>query len=103
MPVRVAGIEVRVCRWSVLAFAYTAQEVHPRVKVRIAVTSTGREIELEIDDADAFIKEVEEAFASEAPLLWVNDTKKNRVAIPVAKIGYVEVETDKTKQQVGFG
>lgn len=73
------------------------------MKVRIAVAQTGREIEVEVDDADAFIAEVEAAFANDNRLLWVNDTKHNRVAIAVDKIGYVEVETDKTKVQVGFG
>lgn len=73
------------------------------MKVRIAVAQTGREIEVDVDDAEAFIKEVQEAFESGARLFWVTDVKKNRVAVAVEKIGYVEVETDDTKQQVGFG
>ncbi len=73
------------------------------MKVRIAVAQTGREIEVDVDDAEAFIEEVREAFESGSRLFWVTDVKKNRVAIAVEKIGYVEVETDDTKQQVGFG
>lgn len=73
------------------------------MKVRIAVAQTGREIEAEVEDAEVFIAEVEAAFSGNEPLLWVTDTKHNRVAIAIDKIGYVEVETDNTKVQVGFG
>ncbi len=84
-----------------VAFPHIVQEVP--VRVRIAVAQTGREIEVEVDDAEAFIAEVQAAFEADARLFWVTDVKKNRVALAVSKIGYIEVETDDTKQQVGFG
>lgn len=67
------------------------------MKVRISIAQTGREVELEVDDTAAFIAEVEAAFEGDAPLFWVTDEKNNRVAIPLERIAYVEVETKETK------
>lgn len=73
------------------------------MKVRISIAQTGREVELDVPDADAFIAEVEAAFGSDDPLFWVTDSKNHRVAIPLERIGYVEVETKESTISVGFG
>ena len=72
------------------------------MKVRISIVQTGREVELDVADPDAFIAEVEAAFGSDDPLFWVTDVKNNRVAIPLERIAYVEVETKESAVSVGF-
>jgi len=72
------------------------------MKVRISIAQTGREVDLEVEDPDAFIAEVEAAFGSDEPLFWVTDSKNNRVAIPLERIAYVEVETKESTVSVGF-
>jgi len=73
------------------------------VRVRIGI-SESREIELDVEDAGPFKKEVETAFAEgSARVLWVVDTKGRSVGIPVRKIAYVEMEGTKDRPNVGFG
>ena len=72
-----------------------------RVRVRIGVSHTSREIELDVADADALIAEVEEAFENEQPLLWFVDVRDRRVGVPITRIAYVEVEAEQ-KVSEGF-
>ena len=61
------------------------------MRVRIAISDTAREIELEIDDVDGFKSEVESAITDGTAIFWVTDTEGHRVGIPVAKIGYIDI------------
>ena len=69
------------------------------MRARIGVAE-GREFEIEADDD--FVKQVEQAFAEEAGVLWTKDLKGNAVGVPVARIAYVVVEDQDDKVQVGF-
>jgi hypothetical protein len=71
------------------------------MRVRIAISDTAREIELEIDDTDAFKAEVESAISDGTPILWVTDTEEHRVGIPVAKIGYIDISPE-NRMAAGF-
>lgn len=72
--------------------------------VRIGVTQTPREIELEMaDDGDAVAKAVEAAIAAGDKLLWLTDRKGRRVGVPAAKIAYVEIGSASDERKVGFG
>lgn len=71
------------------------------MRVRIGITDTSREFEVESDDLDAFIKMLDKAFASEDRLIWLTDVKGHRVGIPTEKIAYVEAEDDQ-RISVGF-
>jgi len=76
------------------------------VEVRIGVTQTPKEIEVELaDDADAeqVTKQVEEALAGEGGVLWLIDRKGRRVGIPAAKLAYVEIGSPSEERRVGFG
>lgn len=72
--------------------------------VRIGVTHTPKEIELEMsDDADAVAKTVEAAVAAGDKLLWLTDRRGRRVGIPATKLAYVEIGSPSEERRVGFG
>jgi hypothetical protein len=74
--------------------------------VRIGVTYTPREIEVELgDDADGdkLVKDVEAALSKGSNMLWVTDRKGRRVGIPSDKVAYVEIGTPSEDRRVGFG
>jgi hypothetical protein len=75
------------------------------VDVRIGVTYTPKEIELELgDDADRdqVVKQVEVALSGEG-VLWLTDRRGRSVGVPAAKIAYVEISTAHEDRRVGFG
>lgn len=74
--------------------------------VRIGVTYTGRELEVEMpDDADrnAIAASVDAAVSGTAPTLWLTDRKGKTIGVPADKIAYVEIGRDKSERRVGFG
>lgn len=72
--------------------------------VRIGVTHTAKELELEMQgDADAVVKAVEDAIAAGDQLLWLTDRKGRRVGIPAGKVAYVEIGSPSEERRVGFG
>lgn len=74
------------------------------IEVKIGVTQHPHEIDLEMDgDADELIATVEEAVASEKPMVWLTDSKGNRSGVPAAKIAFVEVRNVDDVKRVGFG
>jgi hypothetical protein len=76
------------------------------VDVRIGIVQSAKEIEVELGedaDRDAFIAEIEASLGKEAGVLWLTDRKGRRVAIPVAKVAYVEVGAPTHERRVGFG
>ena len=72
--------------------------------VRIGVTHTPKEIELDMtDDGDAVAKAVEKALAAGEGMLWLTDRKGRRVGVPAAKVAYVEIGSPTEERRVGFG
>ncbi len=74
--------------------------------VRIGVTNTARELEVEVADgidADALAKDVDKAIGTEGGVFWVTDRRGKRVAVPSSKLAYVEIETGHEDRRVGFG
>ena len=72
--------------------------------VRIGVTQTPKEIELEMsDDADGVAKAVEAAVAAGDKILWLTDRRGRRVGVPAAKLAYVEIGSPSEERRVGFG
>jgi hypothetical protein len=73
--------------------------------VRIGVTHTPREIEVELDDADGdkLVKDVEAALSKGSNMLWVTDRKGRRVGIPAEKVAYIEIGSPSEERRVGFG
>ena len=74
--------------------------------VRIGVTYTPKEIEVELpDDADrdAIVKDVEAALAGTDGILWLTDRRGRTIGVPAAKIAYIEIGSPKEDRRVGFG
>jgi len=75
------------------------------VDVRIGVTYTSKEIEVELGDgADpAKVKaDIEGALAKDDGVLWLTDRKGRQVGVPVAKLAYVEIGSPDESRRIGF-
>ena len=73
--------------------------------VRIGVTYTPKEIEVEVSDdtdRDQLIKTIEDAVSSDGRMLWLTDRKGRRVGVPSAKLAYVEIGAEAGERRVGF-
>jgi hypothetical protein len=75
------------------------------VGIRIGITYSPKEIELEMadDDAgDALIEQISSSVGEEGSMLWLTDKKGRRVGIPTAKLSYVEIGAPRSDRRVGF-
>ncbi|MFN8051919.1 MAG: DUF3107 domain-containing protein [Acidimicrobiales bacterium] len=73
--------------------------------VRIGITQSMRELELELgDDVDRaeLVAKVTAALDSDTGVLWLTDRKGREVAVPAAKISYVEVGSGTESRNIGF-
>lgn len=71
------------------------------MRVRIGIGDTSREVELDVDDGDALIAEIEEAFTGDQAILWFTDVGDRRIGIPVTRIAYIELEPEQ-RVSIGF-
>lgn len=75
--------------------------------IRIGITQAPREIAIEMADEkkvrDALKVSVEKALKGEVETLWITDKKGRDIAIPSAKIAYVEIGTGDDARRIGFG
>lgn len=73
--------------------------------VRIGVTYTAKEIELELGDdvdRDQIVKQIESALSG-GGVLWLTDRKGRQVGVPADKVAYIEVSAEHEERRVGFG
>jgi hypothetical protein len=76
------------------------------VDVRIGITHSPKEIEVEMpDDADGdkVVTDIEKLLKTGDGVLWLTDRKCRRVGVPVVKVAYVEVGAPASDRRVGFG
>jgi len=76
------------------------------VDVRIGVTYTGKEIDIELaddTDCDQLRASIEEALGDEARVLWLTDRRGRHVGVPSAKVAYVEIGSPDEDRRIGFG
>lgn len=74
--------------------------------VKIGVTYTSREIDIEMGDdakADQVAKDVEAVLSGSKSVLWLTDRRGRRVGVPADKIAYVELGSTSDDRRVGFG
>jgi len=75
------------------------------MEVRIGVTQSARELEIDLGDgADgvALGEEIEAKLVA-GGVLWLTDRKGRRVGVPTEKVAYVELGTADDHRRVGFG
>jgi hypothetical protein len=76
------------------------------VDVRIGITHTPKELEVEMpDDADLdkVVADIEKLLKTGDGVLWLTDRKGRRVGVPVVKVAYIEVGAPSSERRVGFG
>jgi hypothetical protein len=74
------------------------------VDVRIGLSQTARELELEIgdEDRDKVVKDVEAAIAKGEGTLWLTDKKGRTVGVAVSKLAYIDLGAKDEERRVGF-
>lgn len=72
------------------------------MKIRVGIVDTEKVVELEIEDTEEFGRELSANFEAEETLLWFTDNRGRRVAIPLDKVAYVEIEGGPEQHKVGF-
>ena len=73
--------------------------------IRIGVTNSMRELDLDLDDSvdRAELKErIEVALGQEDGVLWMIDRRGREVAVPSAKVAYVEIGSPSDSRTIGF-
>jgi len=76
------------------------------VDVRIGITQSPKEIEVELGDGvdrDKLVKEIDAALGSPEGVLWLTDRRGRRIGVPAGKVAYVEIGTSTDDRRVGFG
>ena len=74
--------------------------------IRIGVTHSPRELNVELaDEADReeLHKLIEAALSGAVDILWLTDRKSRQIAVPAAKIAYVEIGGADSERRIGFG
>jgi hypothetical protein len=75
------------------------------VDVRIGLTQTPKELEVQLGDdadADALRTQVDAALA-DGSTLWLTDRKGRQVGVPAQKLAYVEIGSPEDGRRIGFG
>lgn len=72
------------------------------MNARIGVAESNKVVEFEVDDAAQFRRELEEVFASAQEVFWITDQKKRSVGVPVARIAFIEIDSEDGARTVGF-
>ena len=75
------------------------------MEIRIAVTYSPKEIEIDLADdvsGDDLVEQISASVGEEGAMLWLTDKKGRRVGIPTAKLAYVEIGAPRSDRRVGF-
>lgn len=72
-----------------------------RMNARIGIANTDKLIEIVVDDAKKFKKEIE-AVISEDGVGWFTDSRGRSVGIPARNVAFVELDDSDGGQTVGF-
>jgi hypothetical protein len=83
----------------------TVRAYSDSVDVRIGVTFSAKELDLELPDGsdpDKVRAEVEAAITGGA-VLWLVDRRGRRVGVPSDKVAYVELGGPDASHRIGFG
>jgi hypothetical protein len=72
--------------------------------VRIGVTYTPKEIEVDLGDGDdsKLVDQIEKTLGNGAAVLWLTDKRGRRVGVMADKVSYVEISSEAAERRVGF-
>jgi hypothetical protein len=76
------------------------------VDVRIGVTYSPRDLELELaddTDVDGLKSSIEAVLNAGSGVLWLTDRKGRQVGIPADKLAYVDLGAGGDRGRIGFG
>ena len=74
--------------------------------VRIGVTYTAKEVEVELGDdvdRDEVVQGIQDALAVPDGMIWLEDRRGRRFGVPSAKVAWVEIGSPAEERRVGFG
>lgn len=74
--------------------------------VRIGVTYSPKEIDIELDektDVKKLRAEIEKVLSGGSGVLWLTDRKDRQVGVPADKVAYVEIGSPSGDRSIGFG
>lgn len=74
--------------------------------VRIGVTYSPKEIDIELDektDVKKLRAEIEKVLTTGSGVLWLTDRKERQVGVPADKVAYVEIGSPAGDRHIGFG
>lgn len=71
------------------------------MRVRIGLAETNHDVEVEVEDHEAFMQQVEAALDGEKSVLWLDDPDGHRYGVAVSRIAYVHLEGER-ERIVGF-
>jgi len=75
------------------------------VDVRIGIIQSMRELEIDLPEdveRDAVKADIAAALASEDGTLWLTDKKGREIAVPTARISFVEIGSAEAPRNIGF-
>lgn len=72
------------------------------MRVKIGMSSTPRELDLDIEDPEALVESFEKALSGGEPVLWFTDEEGRKHGLVVEKIAYLDIEPTRSTT-VGFG
>ncbi|MBU3704254.1 MAG: DUF3107 domain-containing protein [Actinobacteria bacterium] len=75
------------------------------MEIRIGMSQVGREVVVDVDDAnrEELKAAVGAALSGATDTLWITDKKGREVAVPGAKIAFVEFGSPESARKIGFG
>ncbi|MFH1105466.1 MAG: DUF3107 family protein [Actinomycetota bacterium] len=73
-----------------------------KTRVKIGLTFAPREVDIDVDDGEAFIRDFEAAVIA-GGVWWVTDREGHRHGLVVDKIAYVDIELGERDRTIGFG
>ena len=74
--------------------------------VRIGIIQTVKELDIDLPEGTTHadvVAEVDKALAQPDGVLWLTDKRGRRVAVPAAKVAYIEIGGGGEDRRVGFG
>jgi hypothetical protein len=75
------------------------------VDVRIGVTYSPRELDVELDpdvDRDELKARIDKALSDDEGVLWITDNHGREFAVPASKVAYIEIGSPDHERRIGF-